>query len=99
MRLGLVGHIARRNDDRPAKLAVFSETPSDRRAMGGVMKTWHRTVDDDLSKLMSGSYRKYRYSGGFCWKRIIGDIAADRHQWNIVCSEELDEENSAQTPI
>ena len=97
-RLGLVGHVARRNEDRPARQAVFEEPPRDWRGAAGIRKTWRRTVDEDLEILMSGSYNKYRYSNGFCWRRIIADIAADRHQWSIVCSEEMRGNDSGQTP-
>ena len=90
-RLRVVGHTARQNVERPARLAVFSDVPTSwTNKAGGCRKTWKRTVEDDLSDFMDG-YSKFRYATGFAWKRIICDVAQDRHQWSLISRNMLNE--------
>jgi hypothetical protein len=88
-RLGLVGHIARRAETRPARRAIFADPPGGWPNRGGGRKTWKATLDDDLTDFWGGAYHKFRYHAGFKWSTILSDVAADRNQWRIICTDIL----------
>ena len=82
-RLRYLGHVLRRSESYPARQTLMfnPEAASWTRPRGGVRMTWQRTVLKDLAPLrLSHLYHAWTSD----WKKICVDLAADRHQWQML---------------